>query len=133
WSVFETVESTTILNRMANGGMYTGEPGLMGLRGSSWTHASWRLGDMDITDPDRSGTPLLLVDPEALEEIVVTAGVMPADQGGTSPSVRLGVRSPGRAWHRAVQLDGVPTGWQQYYRRNKAPAIASYASFGRGR
>lgn len=133
WSVFETVESTTILNRMANGGMYTGEPGLMGLRGSSWTHASWRLGDMDITDPDRSGTPLLLVDPEALEEIVVTAGVMPADQGGTSPAVRLGVRGPGAAWHRAVQLDTVPTGWQQYYRRNQAPAIASYASFGSGR
>ena len=113
--------------------MYTGEPGLMGLRGSSWTHASWRLGDLDITDPDRSGTPLLLVDPEALEEITVTAGVMPADQGGTSPAVALGVRRPGSAWRRAVQIDAVPTGWQQYYRRNQAPAIASYASFGSGR
>ena len=133
WSVFETVESTAILNRMASGGMYTGEPGLMGVRGSSWTHASWRLGDLDITDPDRTGTPLLLVDPEALEEIVVTAGVMPADEGGTSPAVTLVPRRPGTAWHRAIQVDAVPTGLQQSYRRNKAPAIASYGSFGSGR
>src|SRR5467141_442430 len=35
WSAFEIVESPAILNRMASGGMYTGEPGLMGVRGSS--------------------------------------------------------------------------------------------------
>src|SRR5512132_3228271 len=133
WSVFETVESTAILNRISSGGMYTGEAGLMGVRGSSWTHASWRLGDLDITDSDRNTTPLLLVDPEALEEIVVNAGVMPADAGGTSPAVTLVPRRPGAAWHRAVQFDTVPTGLQQSYRRNKAPAIASYGSFGSGR
>ncbi len=133
WSAFEIVESTAILNRMASGGMYTGEPGLMGVRGSSWTNASWRLGDLDITDPDRPGTPLLLVDPQALEEIVVSAGVMPAEQGGAGPAVSLALRRPGTAWHRAVQMDTVPAGLQQSYRRNKAPAIASYGSYGSGR
>src|SRR5712691_5795172 len=29
WSVFETIESTAILDRMESGGLYVGEPGLM--------------------------------------------------------------------------------------------------------
>ncbi|HEY8148896.1 MAG TPA: hypothetical protein VIK51_08315, partial [Vicinamibacteria bacterium] len=44
WSVFETIESTAILDRIESSGLYVGEAGLMGVRGSSWTQASWLLG-----------------------------------------------------------------------------------------
>ena len=63
WSMFETIESTAILDRMEGSGLYVGEAGLLGIRGSSWTQASWRLGDLDITDPDRTGTPLFFAEP----------------------------------------------------------------------
>ena len=54
WSVFETVEPTAILDRMGSAGLYVGEAGLVGIRGSSWTQSSWSIGDFDITDPDRT-------------------------------------------------------------------------------
>ncbi len=85
WSVFETIEPTAILDRMDSGGLYVGEAGLTGIRGSSWTQASWRLGDLDITDPDRTGTPLFFADPEALDAVEISAGLRPADQKGSGP------------------------------------------------
>lgn len=136
WSAFETVDPTALVDRMENGGMYAGEPGLLGIRGSSWTQASWTLGDLDITDPDRTGTPLLLVDPEVLEAIEVAAGLMPADQGGAGPAVTLTVRRPGDSWRRVLQADVVPPGLQQANqatRTSGVPAIARYDSFSSGR
>ncbi|HSB61455.1 MAG TPA: hypothetical protein VLI67_07030, partial [Vicinamibacteria bacterium] len=133
WSPFETAEPTAIVDRLENGGMYVGEPGLLGIRGSSWTQASWRLGDFDITDPDRIGTPLLLVDPEALEAIETAALLMPAEEGGMGPAIRLVLRRPRDAWHRVIHADLVPPGLQQDSRASGAPAIARYAAFGSSR
>src|SRR5258708_11341844 len=94
WSVFETIESTAILDRIESSGLYVGEAGLMGVRGSSWTQASWLLGDPDITDPDRTGTPLYFPDPEALARVEIAAGPAPPDIPGAGPGVRLLPRPP---------------------------------------
>jgi hypothetical protein len=133
WSVFETIESTAILDRMEGAGLYVGEAGLMGIRGSSWTQASWRLGDLDITDPDRTGTPLFFADPEALEAVEISAGLRPADQKGIGPGVSLFVRRPGNVWRRSVQASQVPTSLQQSYQRTGAPAIAHFDSYASAR
>jgi hypothetical protein len=133
WSVFETIESTAILDRMEGGGLYVGEAGLMGIRGSSWTQTSWRLGDMDITDPDRTGTPLFFADPEALEAVEISAGLRPADEKGGGPGISLSVRRPGHVWRKSVQASQIPTGLQQSFRRAGAPAIAHVDSYASGR
>lgn len=133
WSVFETIESTAILDRIGSGGLYVGEAGLMGIRGSSWTQTSWFLGDLDVTDPDRTGTPLFLADPEALEAVEIASGLMAADQRGAGPGVRLVVRRPGSSWHRTLQGNLVPSGLQQSFQRNGAPAIAHHDSFASSR
>ena len=85
WSIFETIESTAILDRIESSGLYVGEAGLMGVRGSSWTQADWQLGEFDITDPDRTGTPLFFADPEALAGVEISAGLAPADVRGAGP------------------------------------------------
>lgn len=129
WSAFETFEPTAIVDRIENGGLYVGEPGLLGVRGSSWTQTSWRLDGLDITDPDRTGTPLLLADNEALEAIDVAAGLASAAEPGAGPSITLRLRRPAAAWHKALEADLVPSGTQQGTSRGGAPAIAHYDGF----
>src|SRR5262249_30167993 len=109
WSIFETVESTAILDRMDSGGLYVGEAGLFGIRGSSWTQASWFLGDLDITDPDRTGTPMFFVDPDDLDAVGIAAGLTPADQRGIGPEMSLMVRRPGATWRRSLQFNQAPS------------------------
>jgi hypothetical protein len=124
------VEATAILDRIEGGGLYPGEPGLLGIRGTSWTQASWRLGDFDVTDPDRTGTPLLLADTEGLDAIEVSALLMPAEHGGAGPVIMLAPRRPGSSWHGVLQGSVVPTGLQQGTQSGRAPRIARYDSFG---
>jgi len=133
WSIFETIESTAILDRIESSGLYVGEAGLMGVRGSSWTQASWLLGDLDITDPDRTGTPLYFADPEALAGVEIAAGLAPADIRGAGPGVRLLPRRPDAQWRKTIAISDAPTSLQQSYRREGAPAIAHLDSFSSAR
>jgi hypothetical protein len=129
WSLFETVESTAILDRMDGAGMYVGETGLLGIRGSSWTQASWIMGDLDITDPDRTGTPLFFADPDQIDVVEIAAGLSPAEHRGIGPAISLALRRPSDAWRRSVQLTGAPSGLQQ----GRGESIARLQSFGSGR
>jgi hypothetical protein len=133
WSVFETIESTAILDRIESSGLYVGEAGLMGVRGSSWTQASWLLGDLDITDPDRTGTPLFFADPEALAAVEISAGLAPADVRGAGPGVWLVPRRPDTRWRKTIQVNDAPSALQQSYRKKGAPAIAHLDSFSSAR
>ena len=129
WSLFETVESTAILDRMGGGGLYVGEAGLLGTRGSSWTRASWTMGDLDITDPDQTGTPLFFASPDEIEVVEVAAGLSPADRRGIGPDIHLVLRRPGSAWRRSVELIQAPSGLQQ----TRDTSIARLDSFASGR
>jgi hypothetical protein len=132
WSPLETVDGTAILDRVGNGGLYTAEPGLLGVHGASWTQVSYRLADLDVTDPDRTGTPLLLPDLWALRSVELVSGLMPAEERGPGAVVRLVPRRAGAAWHGAVGGDFVPAGWQATVPAGP-PAVARYASFSSAR
>lgn len=129
WSLFETVESTAILDRMDGAGMYVGEAGLLGIRGSSWTQASWIMGDLDITDPDRTGTPLFFADPDQIEVVEIAAGLSPADHRGIGPGISLILRRPGEAWRKSFQLSHAPSALQQA----RGAGIVRLESFESGR
>ncbi len=129
WSLFETVESTAILDRMDGAGLYVGEAGLLGIRGSSWTQATWIMGDLDITDPDRAGTPLFFADPDQIDAVEIAAGLSPADHRGIGPGISLILRRPGEAWRRSLQLSQAPSVLQQA----RGAGIARLESFGSGR
>jgi hypothetical protein len=131
-SLLETVDATAILDRIENGGLFTGEPSRLGVHGASWTQASYRLGDLDITDPAAIGAPLLLSNLAWLQGIDVSSGLMAAASGGPGPVVSLIPRRPGDAWHRTVEGSFVPTGLQASP-SSGPPAIARYQSFASGR
>ncbi len=129
WSLFETIESTAILDHMDGGGLYVGEARLLGIRGSSWTQASWLLDDLDITDPDRTGTPLFFADPDSLEAVEIAAGLSPADHRGIGPGIHLILRRPGNTWRRSLHVSQAPSPLQQA----RGAAIARLDSFASGR
>ena len=133
WSIFETIESTAILDRIESSGLYVGEAGLMGVRGSSWTQATWQLGELDITDPDRTGTPLFFAAPEALAGVEISAGLSPADLRGSGPGVRMVPLQPNAQWRKTIAISNAPTSLQQASRRTGAPAIAHLDSFSSAR
>jgi hypothetical protein len=132
WSLFETVDATAVLDRMSTGGLFVGEPGLLGIQGASWTQPTWRLGDADVTDPDRGGVPLLFADPEWLDSIDARTALMPAEAAGPGAAVALVPRRPGASWHGMAGADGIPTSCQSD-RQTLAPRIARYDSFASGR
>jgi hypothetical protein len=132
WSAFETADVTAILDVIDNGGLYTGEAEHMGVHGASWTQVSYRLGDLDITDPDATGTPLFLPDPGLFEAFDLVSGSMPADLGGPGSVVTLVPRLPGDAWH-GMASGHLLGGGRQDLDPAQAPPVARYDSFGGGR
>ena len=59
-SLLGAVLPELIPDRLDTGGISTGEAARLGAHGSTWTQTQYRLGDVDITDPDGSGTPLFV-------------------------------------------------------------------------
>jgi hypothetical protein len=128
----ETLDATAVLDRIDNGGLFTGEAELLGLHGASWTQVSYRLGELDVTDPDFAGTPLFLPDPGAFEALDLVSGLMPAELGGQGSVVSLVPRRPGDSWHGMLAGDLLPVGLQGAV-PSGPPAIARYDALGGGR
>ena len=110
WSLLRTAEATVTADRIEAGGLFLGTPAVLGVHGSSWTETTWSLGDVDITDPDRGGTPLLALPAEALESITLKTALLPAAVGGSGAHVALQPRTPGEEWHGSVGLRTTPSG-----------------------
>jgi len=58
-SIVETSVAQVVVDRISSGGLWAGEAALIGGSGSSWRQTSIRLGDVEVTDPVRTGTPLI--------------------------------------------------------------------------
>lgn len=127
WTSFRAVDPETVMDRFDNGGLYLGEPASVGIHGASWTQTSYRLGAMDVTDPDRTGTPLLRLDPHLVQSVRVVSGLATPDLGGSGPVVALEPRKPGDSWHAALAGGFVLAGGETS--KAGAAPIASYASF----
>lgn len=132
WSLLETIDGSMLTDRIGNGGLYVGEAPLLGVHGSSWTQVSFRLGELDVTDPDRIGTPMFLPEAIAFSSANVATALMPVGVAGPGAAVQFLPRAGGDEWHGAISGDFVPIGLQSSVPLGP-PAIARYASFGRGR
>jgi hypothetical protein len=100
WSLLEVADPSAVLDRMDTGGLATAEPGRLGIRGSSWTQASLRLGDVDITDPLETGTPLVFPDPALLSALGSFSAALPVEAGTPGPTLAYVPRRPGARWAR---------------------------------
>src|SRR6187402_157747 len=109
WSLLRTAEPTITADRIESGGLFSGAPALFGIHGSSWTDTAWRLDGVDITDPDRGGTPMITVPTEALETITLATALTTPSARGSGARVALTARRPGESWRGSLALHATPS------------------------
>ena len=102
-------------------GCSSATPALFGVHGASWTDTTWRLGDIDVTDPDRGGTPLIAVPVEALESLTLATALTPVAAAGSGAQVALAVREPAASWRGALALAHHAVRSRGLRRRRSAP------------
>ena len=105
YSLLETVHPDVVSNRIEGGGMYPSSPAHIGAHGSSWTQTLFRVGDINISDPDGSGTPLALPGVLEWERVDVNTGMMGVEVNAPGMVLHLTPRRPSRTWIR--QIEGV--------------------------
>lgn len=127
YGLIERSDPLVITDRMEGGGAYF-EPQRLGASGASWTQTTFKLGDADITDPDRTGFAMLYPNLDALQAIgAATAGVHPDTVGGGT-AVTLVPRMPSAKWQRTLQFDASPPAFQSVNPLPDAPAIGRLRS-----
>ena len=124
WSLVETADSRAVLDRVDGGGLWTGEAPLLGVHGSSWRQASLRLGELDVTDPVRTGGVLIQPDPDAMTALIMDAGSLPAESSGPGPVLTMVPRRPGTEWRGTARAAISPAAFQSNNERQGASSIA---------
>src|SRR5438094_359956 len=109
FSLFETVEPDVIVDRIDTGGVRTGVPARIGAHGSSWTQTKFHVGDIDVTDPDGSGEPMLLPDANEWSEVRLTTGLMPITRNTPGLAISLAPRMPASEWTRTTEGSVTPS------------------------
>jgi len=126
--VVETAVAPLIVDRIANGGLWTGERVLVGGNGSSWRQTSIVRDGIDVTDPLHGGAPLLTTDHASLETIVVSTSAIPSSISGAGALLSVMTRAPGDAWSGRSSIGFIPEGLQSRNARDGAASIARFKS-----
>src|SRR5207248_10436972 len=101
FSLLDTAVPDVIADRIDTGGLSAGDPARVGAHGSTWTQTLFTVGDVDITDPGGSGTPLLVPGVDAWQRVDVATGLMPIDRNAPGLAITLVPRAPSTVWSRA--------------------------------
>src|SRR4051812_7824793 len=111
YGLIERSDPLVVTELIEGGGAYL-EPQRLGASGASWTQTSFRLGDADVTDPDRTGYAMLYPNLDALQAVSVTTAGLHPDGYGAGTSVMLVPKMPASTWQRTIELFGSPPALQ---------------------
>jgi len=125
--VIETAVPAVTSDRFDSGGTGIGTAAKFGAYGSSWTQTTYRLGDLDITNPLRPGTPMVLPDAAGLSGASMMSAPSLVDVSATGPRIDLAPLRPGKAAAGFVQGVFSSSGWTAS--ATNPPAISSLSSF----
>src|SRR5262249_6548216 len=103
YSVLETTQSEVIADRFNAGGLNVGENARAGGFLGSWSQTSFRIGDIDISDPSGSGAPLLFPELIWWNRVTVSTGLMPVDFNAPGLGVTLIPAPPALKWNTTVR------------------------------
>src|SRR5260370_9298392 len=132
YSILDTIEADVISDRFDTGGLGPAQPSRLGAHGSTWTQTQFRMGDLGITDPTGSGTPLFMPGVLQWERIDVNTGVMPVDVNAPGLAITLTPRRPTAAWTRSVGGFFAPAALHPRRAPMPPPASARVAQSGAG-
>ena len=123
YGLIERSDPLVVTDLIEGGGTFL-EPQRLGASGASWTQTSFRFGEADVTDPDRTGFAMIYPNLDTLQAVSVTTAGLPVDGYGSGTSVMLVPRTPASSWQRSVEFHGSPPAFQSV---NPLPAAASIA------
>jgi hypothetical protein len=131
YALLDTAIPDVTSDRMETGGLTTGDAARVGAHGSTWTQTTFRVADMDITDPGTSGTPLLVPGVSEWDRVEVATGMMPAEVSAPGMSVGL---VPRQASRRIGWLDafGSPPGLNADGAADKPPPLTRLDTWAHG-
>ncbi len=110
FSLLEGVEPNVITDRFYGGGLNTGQRARIGAFLNSWTQTQYRVGDVNITAPDGSGSPFLFPALPLWERVDVAAGVMPIGFGAPGLGVSFEPMRPSGRWTGAAEASFAGSG-----------------------
>jgi len=102
----------------------------LGAYGESWTEATYRVGDLEATNPLRPGTPMVFLDATAFSTVSVISSATDASVSTPGARVVMEAMRPGRTRSFAVEGLMTPASWAST--PTTPPAIAALRSFGEG-
>lgn len=124
FSLLDTVIPEVISDRVDAGSLTPGQPAHFGAHGSSWTQTMFRIGEVDVSDPDANGTPLILPGVLAWQRMDVATGAMPLGTNAPGLAVTLVPRRPTSAWTRSIEIFGARPGLLSRTATTNPPAIS---------
>ena len=130
YSLLETTQSEVISDRFNASGLNVGENSRAGGFLGSWSQTSFRIGDIDVTDPSGSGAPLLFPELIWWDRVTVATALMPTistPRGSGSRSFRL---PPGVTWNTTVRGSISGGGLASPTPGGSVPPIARLSDFG---
>ena len=106
YAALETTQPEVIADRFNSGGLNAGEAARVGGFLESSTRTVFRIGEIDVSDPAGSGSPLMF--PELLfwRRVDVATGLMPADLNTLGLATTLEPRLPTGRWTTTLQGSG---------------------------
>jgi len=125
-AIVETTVAPLIVDRMSTGGLYVGEPALIGGQASSWRHTTIALDDLDVTDPARLGTPLLRPSQQSVASLAVSTSLLPASASGPGPLLSLVPKSGSRVWTGGTEAGFISAAMQADADPRDAVPIAKF-------
>ncbi|HEY3044478.1 MAG TPA: hypothetical protein VGJ39_10655 [Vicinamibacterales bacterium] len=124
FSLLDTAIPEVISDRVDAGTLTPGQPARLGAHGSSWTQTMFRIGEVDVSDPDASGTPLILPGVLAWQRMDVATGAMPLGINAPGLAVTLVPRRPTPLWTRSMEIFGARPGLLSRTATTNPPAIS---------
>jgi hypothetical protein len=101
-------EPASVTNPLDFAGLSDNRRGLESQRAASWTATRYELQGIDATDSYQPGSPMVLANPEMLDEVVVRSTLAQTTSGSYGTDVGLFLAEPGQAWHG--ELSSLNTG-----------------------
>ena len=131
YALLETTQADVIADRFNSAGLNVGGPSRLDGFLSSWSQTSFRLGDVNVSDPNGGGALLF---PEAMlwQRVRVDTGLMPADINTPGLAVTLEPRMPSTRWTGTITGAGSGGSLAADAPDDQPPPIARLEEYARG-
>jgi hypothetical protein len=126
--LIETGIPAVTSDRFDASGVGIGTAARIGAYGESWTETTYRIGDLEATNPLRPGTPVVLLDATAFGAVSVTASG--SDAAISTPGTRVMLDPMRPAEKQTFVIDGAMTPASWAPAKTTPPAITALRSLG---